>query len=181
MPVSVRKTVFVFMLLIWFSLIGQTVAAEENYSITLSFSYRGASVTGGSITLYNVTGLAADTTAQTAQTLAGQAAGLAGTTMPIENGHVLFDSLTPGLYLLTQEKSTPGFQPIRPFLVCLPMEQDGTLIQNVSAAPKMAPYPASPETGQPRWPFAMLWASGAALLLAGTGRLIFFRAKNRLR
>ena len=178
---SVRKTVFVFMLLLWFSLIGQTAAAEETCSITLTFSYRGASVTGGSIALYNVTGLATDTTAQTAQTLAGQTAGLGGTTMPIEEGHVLFDRLTPGLYLLTQEKSTPGFQPIRPFLVCLPMEQDGTLIQNVSAAPKMAPYPASPETGQPPWPFAMFWTSGAVLLLAGIGRLTFFRAKNRLR
>lgn len=177
---SVRKTVFAFMLLLCFSVIGQAAAAEANCSITLTFSYRGVPVNGGSITLYNVTGLAEDTSAQTAQALA-EGISLTGDTKAIEKGQARFDGLTPGIYLLVQRKSTPGFLPILPFLVCLPTEQNGASLSAVTAAPKMAPYPASPETGQPRWPFAMLWASGAVLLLAGIGRFPFFRAKNRLR
>ena len=166
------------MFLIFFAVSGQTAAAEETGSISLTFSYRGATVSGGSVTLSCVTGLAKDTAPQTARALAGQTASLVGETKPIVQGHVLFDGLAPGLYLVVQEENTPGFLPVSPFLIALPMEQDGTLLYRVSAAPKMAPSAPSPETGQPRWPFVMFWVSGAALVLAGIGHLSSLRAKT---
>lgn len=166
----VRKTAFLIMFLIFFAVPGQAAAAEKNCSISLTFAYRGNAVSGGSITLSCVTGLAEDTSAQTAQALAAQST-LAGETKPIRQGQVHFDNLAPGIYLLVQEQNAPGFLPISPFLITLPLEQDGVLLHHVSAAPKLAPYPASPETGQPRWPFIMLFASGAALALATAAHL----------
>ena len=178
---SVRKTVFAFMLLIWFSLIGQTAAAQGYCSISLRFSYRGAAVRGGSVTLYNVTDMATDATPQAAQALARLTADLAGKTMSIEQGTVSFDGLTPGLYLLVQEENIPGFLPISPFLVTLPLEQNGTLLCDIHAVPKLAPCPSSPDTGQSRWPFALFGLSGAALLLAYAAPFMSSHTKNRLR
>lgn len=172
-----RKAAIMIALLIFFAVPGQAAEAEWDCSIALTFAYRGAAINGGSITLYCVTGLTEDTSAQSAQSLAAQIT-LPGDTKQIVQGRVLFDQLTPGLYLVVQGKNAPGFQPISPFLIVLPMEQDSTTVSHVSAAPKMAPYPASPETGQPRWPFVMLWVSGIGL--AAT-HLIFLRTKNRLR
>lgn len=166
----VRKTAFFIIFLIFFAVPGQAAAAQRACSISLTFAYRGRAVSGGSITLSCVTGLAEDTSAQTAQALAAQST-LTGETQPIRQGQVHFDGLAPGVYLLVQEKNIPGFLPISPFLITLPLEQSGTLLHHVSAAPKLAPYPASPETGQPCWPFIMLWVSGAVLVLAGAVHL----------
>ena len=165
-----RKPTFLIMLLMVLAIAGQAAAAEQRGSISLTFSYQGAVVSGGSVSLYCVTDLATDTSAQSARQLAQQVAGLTGDTKSIEQGRVLFDGLSPGLYLLVQETASPGFLPISPFLIDLPMEQNGSPLYCVNAAPKMAPCGPSPETGQPRWPFILFWVSGTVLVLATIGK-----------
>lgn len=178
---AVRKTAFAFMLLIWFSLIGQAGAAGEDCSITLTFSYRGSAVSGGSVTLYCVTGLSENDAPQTAQALAADTAALTGETKSIHQGAVFFDKLTPGRYLLVQEKNLPGFLPISPFLITLPMKQNDVVFHDVHAAPKLAPCPSPPETGQSRWPFILFGVSGMVLTLAGIGHWTAISKKCRLR
>ena len=72
--------------------------------------------------------------------------------------------------LLMQEESTPGFLPISPFVVSLPMNSNGETVFHIYSTPKMAPCTPSPETGQPRWPFILFWVSGTVLVLATIGK-----------
>ena len=95
-----------------------------------------------------------------------------------ETGTAVFDPLEPGLYLLTQPKSGDGYLPADPFLVTLPMAQDGSYVYQVDASPKVTLHPAPtqptqpgdptlPQTGQLNWPIPVLVAAGASCLIAG--------------
>ena len=95
-----------------------------------------------------------------------------------ETGTAVFDPLEPGLYLLTQPKSGDGYLPADPFLVTLPMAQDGHYVYQVDASPKVTLHPAPtqptqpgdptlPQTGQLNWPIPVLVAAGASCLIAG--------------
>lgn len=95
-----------------------------------------------------------------------------------ETGTAVFDPLEPGLYLLTQPKSGDGYLPADPFLVTLPMAQDGSYVYQVDASPKVTlrPVPTEPtrpgdptlpQTGQLNWPIPVLAAAGAVCLIAG--------------
>lgn len=149
-----------------------SVCAEGEFgSISITMSYRGQSVSGGSLTLYHV-GVPGDgeyvltdefsgcivslediSGAQAAQTLAEYAAimDIEGVTQYAdEEGSVCFPELEYGLYLLVQEQAAEGYSAVSPFLVTV----DG----DVDATPKLALEPEdtvptappdTPETTEP--------------------------------
>lgn len=132
-------------------------------SISVSMTYQGEPVPGGSLTLYRVAqvhvtgganysfryvpeyeGCEADlgdlTTAGLAQSLAEYTAEqeISGVTLQIdENGNVTFPDLELGLYLLVQEEPAEGFNPANPFLVSVPGKQGESYIYDVDASPKL--------------------------------------------
>ncbi len=52
------------------------------------------------------------------------------------NGKAVFTDLTLGLYLITQTEASKGFEPINPFLVSVPMNEDGHYVYDVNAKGK---------------------------------------------
>lgn len=55
-----------------------------------------------------------------------------------ENGKVVFSDLALGLYLIVQDTPAEGFEPIRSFLVTVPMRDGDDLIYDVVANPKVS-------------------------------------------
>lgn len=81
---------------------------------------------------------------------------IAGTTKTIGNdGAVAFTGLTPGLYLLVQREAAPGYYAAAPFLVTLPMRENGGYVYAVDASPKVdverpgISLPTEPDTPTP--------------------------------
>lgn len=100
-----------------------------------------------------------------------------------EEGNVIFTELEPGLYLLVQEEAASGYNKAVPFLVSIPMKENGTYLYDVDASPKVeleretmppaepetpseppsepeSPFtpdsPGLPQTGQLNWPIPVL-------------------------
>ena len=103
---------------------------------------------------------------------------------------VTFTGLELGLYLLVQHKAAKGYETAAPFLVSVPMEEDGVLRYDVDASPKVElekePEPTSttppaptdprlPYTGQLNWPVPVLTVLGLGLLALG----LALRRKSR--
>lgn len=60
-----------------------------------------------------------------------------GTTKTIDaDGNVTFRGLELGLYLIVQTEASKGYEPINPFLVSLPMAEDGKWNYAVDASPR---------------------------------------------
>ena len=53
------------------------------------------------------------------------------------DGRVEFAGLKVGLYLLVQEQAAPGYYKADPFLVTLPMTENGEYVYDVDASPKV--------------------------------------------
>lgn len=53
------------------------------------------------------------------------------------DGTVSFDNLKVGVYLVVQTKVADGYEDTNPFLVTIPMKQDGKLVYDVNATPKV--------------------------------------------
>lgn len=63
---------------------------------------------------------------------------LTGSTREIgEDGTVTFSNLEPGLYLLVQKEEAPGYNKVEPFLVSIPVTENGVYIYDVDASPKV--------------------------------------------
>lgn len=172
-------------------------------SITLTMRYQGRTVSGGRMTLYRVgdivqddgdfifqlteafapSGVSLADPTDPAVALALQAYArdqkLPGTTRIInDQGQAVYPDLEPGLYLLSQQTPSKGFEPAEPFLVSVPMNENGTYVYDVSALPKIAlvPEPTAPppsvhytlaKTGQSVIPIYVLASIGVVLVLAG--------------
>lgn len=54
------------------------------------------------------------------------------------DGKVTFGSLPLGVYLAVQTKAADGYKAVTPFVVSVPLEEDGVLTYDVDATPKMA-------------------------------------------
>ena len=181
-------------------------------SITITMRQGEKAVPGGSLTLYRVgevqeedgnyrfvltgdfTGCGVSLTdvqsAQLASRLAqyGKDHSLTGTTRECDSsGTVSYTGLTLGLYLLVQNRAASGYNKVDPFLVSVPMQEDGTYVYDVDASPKVevekvtTPSNSStttatrsgtaksklPQTGQLNWPVPVLAVLGMGLFAAG--------------
>ena len=175
-------------------------------SLRIAMRFGGTPVPGGTLTLYRVgeisesngdygfvpTGDFADSgyaltdieSIALAAELAGYARskGFKGTTQTIgADGVVEFTEVRPGLYLLTQDAAAKGYNAASPFLVGVPMLEDGKYVYEVDASPKveLEPAPATPtptpdtpdeklpQTGQMNWPVPVLAVTGVILFTLG--------------
>lgn len=201
-----------------------TLAAEipdldRKGTISITMTYQGEAVPGGSLTLYRVAevhvengadysfrytqeyadcqaSLANIGSAETAQTLAEYTKKnkISGTEAQIDqNGHVIFQNLELGLYLLIQQNAADGFETVSPFLVSVPGVKEGQYIYDVDGSPKLElertptkptepptePTTPSklPQTGQIRWPVPILAVCGLACFI--TGWFLYVSGKKR--
>lgn len=117
--------------------------------------------------------------------------GVVGLTKELdEQGMLTFTNLKPGLYLLIQNRAASGFEKVSPFLVTVPITENGTYIYDVDASPKTevkqveeetetpSAKPSQsttgtggsgslPQTGQLNWPIPLLAVSGLFFFLLG--------------
>lgn len=172
--------------------VGDVAEDNGNYSFALSDAYEGcAGVDLGALSDMESVDLPG-----VAQTLADYTTEndvQATTTVEIgTDGTVTADGLTLGLYLVMQHQPASGYEAIAPFLVSVPMLENGVYVYDVDATPKMSeltkvpPQPVTPQepsspttpavttqsttlpqTGQLNWPVPVLTVAGLLLLLAG--------------
>lgn len=154
--------------------VGEVYEDDGNYSFKLTGSFINC---GLSLDDIQSDKLAADLAAYAARQ------SISGTTQSIaNNGTVTFANLELGLYLLVQNTAASGYNKADPFLVSVPMNEDGTYIYEVNATPKVevekAPTPTTPtptkpstptlpQTGQLNWPIPILVVAGLALFCLG--------------
>lgn len=106
-----------------------------------------------------------------------------------EDGKLSFENLELGLYLLVQNKAANGYAAIKPFLVSIPINENGIYVYTVDASPKMEldrepkpdnpvkpSEPSLPQTGQMNWPVPILAVSG--MLLFSIGWVLRFGRKR---
>lgn len=105
---------------------------EENngsYDFKLTADFSGSRVPIDDI-------FSADTAEKLAQWT--QKDNLSGKSAKIDDqGHTVFTGLKPGLYLLEQDKASKKYYGVEPFLVSVPMNENGTYIYDVEASPKV--------------------------------------------
>ena len=181
-------------------------------SISVSVQYDGKAVPGGTLTLYRAGDVTQDDgnydftlnkdfagsrvslediqSDQTAKALASyaEAQDISGETRTIsEDGKVVFQDLELGLYLLVQHEAADDFVEMAPFLIGIPMVEDGTYIYDVDASPKTetekAPVqpeePDQPKTGQNEETAPYAVAAGLSLCAVGAvGCMIYARRKH---
>ncbi|MCD8118919.1 MAG: hypothetical protein LUE29_05465 [Lachnospiraceae bacterium] len=139
-----------------------TLETDQTGSVSLILEdSEGKVVTSGAITLYQVAALYLDngsmayaytdafsgctaepdvTNTALAAELAAYAAenAVSGTTAAVgEDGKVSFEDLELGLYLIVQTTDSDDYETINPFLVTLPMKEDGAWVYAVDASPKV--------------------------------------------
>lgn len=194
-------------------------------TITVEMAYDGKSITGGTLTLYRVGRVQEDDgnyrfvktsdmkdfsgdynnigSAKLAEDVAAFVSehGISAYAAA-ENteGKTVFTNMELGLYLLVQTEASDGYKPLQPFLISVPMKEDGHYVYEVNAAGKFEPHPDNPDnpdnpnnpdnptdsqkpsepllpqTGQLNWPIPLLAALGLGLFAAGW--LLYFRRKK---
>ena len=98
-----------------------------------------------------------------------------------DSGIAVFDDLKTGLYLIVQKQAAKGYDAIQPFLVTVPIMENGQYVYDVDAHPKAGTasrkttqtppaqevLSALPQTGQLNWPIPFMACSGVLLFAAG--------------
>lgn len=111
-----------------------------------------------------------------------------------KDGRISFTNLKLGLYLVIQNEAAEGYYAVEPFLVTVPMREEGEWIYHVNAMPKLElkkapdspepsnpPEPTSPpqtippipprgklpQTGQLNWPIPVMTVMGLMLFAFG--------------
>ncbi len=178
---------------------------SKHGSITMKMEYNGKPVTGGVLTAYYVgsvqendgdysfvktpdmasfpedyasldsPGLAADMAAFVKKNALPGCAQAKN-----QVGKAVFSDLELGLYLIVQSEASVGFAPISPFLVSVPMNENGHYVYDVTTEGKFQLYqkpkpteptqptdPKLPQTGQLNWPVPVLAVLGLLLFSAG--------------
>ena len=192
------KTLVLLLLTVLVGLSGLTAYAHdvpdesEKGSVTVDFEYDSKAVTGGTDGNYSFENLPefasfgsdmADlTSAELAQRLADFADShniLPVGTQDNKTGSVTFPELPHGLYLVVQVEAAPGYEAMQPFLVTVPMFENGRYVYDINAHGKTAlqktkaapadtvPAGGLPQTGQLNWPIPVLALAGCVLVLIG--------------
>ncbi|MCD7752904.1 MAG: hypothetical protein LUI10_14420 [Lachnospiraceae bacterium] len=136
----------------------------------------GVTVSGGAVTVYKVATLTLDdgnmayvftddfadctvTLDVTDTTLAASlvsymdSLSITGTEKEVaSDGTVSFTDLELGLYLAVQTTESANYETISPFVVTLPMEEDGVWVYTVNASPKVGAVTLTPEEPEPENP-----------------------------
>lgn len=161
--------------------VGDIYEDNGNYSFVLTDSFAGSGETLDDIQ-----------SAQLADDLARYAErdSIDGTNKEIDqNANITFTDLDLGLYLLVQEQAAEGYNKVSPFLVSVPMQENGAYVYDVDASPKVElekvtepdtpdtppdtpdtptnPGGKLPQTGQLNWPIPVLVACGLGLFIIG--------------
>lgn len=136
---------------------------DRKGSISITMTYRGAAVPGGSLTLYRVADVHVENgvdysfrytldyancqvsldrlnDSNTAQAIAEYTKKnhISGTEVQINaKGKIIFQNLELGLYLLVQQDAADGYEVVSPFLVSVPGMEQGSYIYHVDASPKL--------------------------------------------
>lgn len=178
--------------------VGEVAEDDGNYSFELSDAYAGCDVTLDDITSASLAQALADyTTANGLESAATVEIGNDGTATASE--------LALGLYLVMQHTPASGYEAIAPFLVSVPMfdEGEGVYVYDINAEPKMSGLTKAstttttttttdttdsgsgttaattaatlPQTGQLNWPVPVLTVAGLLLILAG----LYLRSDKR--
>lgn len=183
--------------------------ASREGSLSITMTYDKQSVPGGTVTLHRVGDVVQDDgdyifalssefsgsnvllddleSAEKAKALASyaEAQRLAGVTQSVgDSGSVVFADLEIGLYLVTQRQAADGYLAFEPFLVSIPMTDDGAYVYDVDASPKLelekAPEPPLhrfPQTGD-NMMIVIAVLGGVALCAVGVG-LVAWRKRDR--
>lgn len=191
---------------------------EKTGSITLTLQYDGKALSGGSFVLYRV-GTVTEKDGDYSFTTAGTGfSAFSGSLDKLDaalaqklkdyadsqklqpvasarnsGGKAVFSKVTPGLYLVVQTQRCTGYELLSPFLVSVPMNEDGHYRYDIDAAGKFKPTPKSdtpdtpdkpntpgshlPQTGQLNWPVPVL--AGAGLVLFALGWWLCFGQRKR--
>lgn len=172
-------------------------------TIVVEMKYDGNAVTGGKLLAYQVARIAENdgnysfealvpyeveeisqenlNTPELAAAFAEQVSGEGIEPAVSEDGLVRFENLELGLYLIIQTEASDGFEPLKPFLVSVPMNEGGHYVYEVNAegkfqlqqepqpttAPTESPGPGLPQTGQLNWPIPVLAVLGLGLFSMG--------------
>lgn len=110
-----------------------------------------------------------------------------------KDGTAVLPNTSTGLYLVTQYGTAKGYSKVNPFLITVPLNEDGKWVYNVDASPKVetekttlpsetttapAEEPELPFTGQLTWPIPVLAVSGVVLFVMGFMLYSSRRKKN---
>lgn len=177
-------------------------------AVTVKMAYDGKAVTGGTLMAYRVGQIQEDdgnyafakTDAMAAFTGSYEDIGSASLAENIaafvkenqisaygtaknQNGKAVFTDLELGLYLIVQTEASEDYEPLKPFLVSVPMNENGHYVYEVNAEGKFQLHqeaepvspskpskplgPTLPQTGQLNWPIPVLAALGLGLFMAG--------------
>lgn len=148
----------------------EAVDLSRKGSVSVTMTYEGDPVGGGSLELYRVGSVAEDdgnfsfeltsafadsgvalddvTSADLATSLAeyAETRGVAadGTYQIADDGTMTASGLDLGLYLVVQSEPAEGYEPCAPFLVSVPMNENGVYVYDVDATPKVEPGGLAP-------------------------------------
>lgn len=132
--------------------VGEIFEEDGNYSFILTGGFAGSGVSLEDIS-----------SSALAESLVSYASshGLAGITVEIgRDGKANVGGLTLGLYLVVQTRAADGYEATAPFLVSIPMNEEGSYLYDVDASPKISiekeetPEPTQPTTPEPTEPTA---------------------------
>lgn len=174
--------------------------ASRRGTISVTMAYDGTRVPGGSVTLYRVGDVVSDDgnyiftltsecaasgvslddleSPEAAQALADWAVshGLSGVTVPVgDDGVATFTDVALGLYVMVQHDPATGYYAIDPFLIGMPLTEDGSYVYDIDASPKLelekkpTPPPTeeeNPETGEAELPIVPLLVGGVVVCVA---------------
>lgn len=88
-------------------------------------------------------------------------------------GRTVFSNLKPGLFLIAQKEAAEGYETISPFLVSIPLEENGKYLYEVDAAPKME-LVKKPETPSDKISTPPLDKSGSPVKTGDDTRLLLW-------
>ena len=166
------KRSWIWLILLLSSLSFPVSAVSASGSICLTMQFQGTPVSGGTVTLYEVTEM--DHSEKPEELLKiVRSGGHDGVTREVtSDGTVCFFDLKEGCYLLSQETAPEGYYVMKPFLVSIPITVGGEVQYHVEGTPKLQRIPETklPQTGMHILP---VWGLlGGGLVLTALGLLL---------